>query len=432
MANCGPNTQINLQRNTEVFWSTVDLNGGAVSSSMKPTNTWRVEVLAGYAFNQSAANQDITTLESGNTPDRSTQRFNTAVNPVEWSFTTYVRPTGVLSTDGTQVDSATGNAKPLADWFLWQSMMSNTAAASNGAEQSVWENNGIFHLKHRGYSDNADIVAASNANVSAHSSNFPSMTEYQLYFKTDNVVYQVGSSVINEASVDAAIDTIAATAWSGFGKNLYELTGSARDEAISVFGGTLNNGTTAAANSTIDVGGNAGQHYHPFGSSNVEGSATTAGFIQNRLSSISVVSAASGAATTYTFPVTGLSWAYNNNATYLTPEELASLNSPIGQFTGSRSVTGNFTAYLRAGSSQSAEFLKDIVGNTSTKTTGASANLQIGGTSAPCVAFYMPSVQFDFPSHSIDDVIGITVDFLAQESEATCGDEFTMFVSADS
>lgn len=429
MAQCGPNTQINLQRNTEVFWSTIDLNGGGVSDSMKPTNTWRVEVLAGYAFNQSAANQDITTLESGNTPDRSTQRFNTAVNPVEWSFTTYVRPTGAVTTDGE--DSATGNSKPLADWFLWQSMMSNTAVAASGAEQSVWENNGIFHLKHRGFADNADIVEASNANVTAHSSNFPSMTEYQLYFKVDNVVYQVTQAATNEATVDAAIDTIASTSWSGFGTNLHELTGASRDEAISVFGGTLNNGTTAAANTSIefDMDAAPGQTYHPFGSANVAGAATTSAFIKNRLSSISVISAASGEAKTYVFPVTGLNWSYNNNATYLTPEELAALNTPIGQFTGSRNITGNFTAYLRAGANQSAEFLRDIVTNTSTQTTGASANLQIGGTTAPYLALNMPAVQFDFPSHSIDDVVGITVDFLAQESEATCGDEVTLFAS---
>jgi len=427
MANCGPNTQINLQRNTEVFWSTIDLNGGGLSSSMKPTNTWRVEVLAGYAFNQSAANQDITTLESGNTPDRSTQRFNTSVNPVEWSFTTYIRPTGMIATDGS--DSQTGNSKPVADWFLWQSMMSNTAPAASGAETSSWENNGIFHLKHRGFADAADIGESSNANVTAHSSNFPSMNEYSLYFKVDNVVYQVGQAAVNEATVDAAIDTIASTSWSGFGTNLYELTGSTRDEAISVFGGTLNSGTSTAANSTIDANVAAGQHYHPFGSSNVAGSATTAAFIKNRLSSINVVSAASGAAKSYTFPVTGLSWSYNNNATYLTPEELAALNTPIGQFTGSRSVTGNFTAYLRAGANQSAEFLRDIVGNTSTQTTGASANLQIGGTTAPYFALNMESVQFDFPSHSIDDVVGITVDFLAQETDPTCGDEVTIFAS---
>lgn len=430
MPNCGPNTQINLQRNTEVFWSTIDLNGGGVSASMTPDNTWRVEVLAGYAFNQSATNQDITTLESGNTPDRATQRFNTAINPVEWSMSTYVRPTGMITTDG--ADSATGNSKPLADWFLWQSMLSNTAPAASGAETSAWENNGIFHLGHRGFADNADVVAASNANVSAHSSNFPTMKEYSLYFKVDNVVYQVGQAAVNEGSIDAAIDSIATTSWSGFGTNLYELTGTTRDEAISVFGGTLNDGSTAAANSSTTVGGSATQSYHPFGTSKVAGSDVTAAFIKNRLSSIAVTSSASGESKAYTFPVTGLSWGYNNNASYLTPEELASLNSPIGQFTGSKTVTGNFTAYLRAGANQSAEFLKDIVANSSVKTTGASANLQIGGTTAPYVAINMPSVQFDFPSHSIDDVVGITVDFLAQETDATCGDEFTMFVSSTS
>lgn len=428
MANCGPNTQINLQRNTEVFMSTINLNGGGLSTSMNPQNTWRIEVLAGYAFNQSATNQDITTLESGNTPDRSTQRFNTAVNPVEWSLSTYMRPTGMNKTDGT--DSITGNSKPLADWFLWQAMLSNTRPAASGVESSVWENDGIFHLKHRGFADNADIVAASNANVHAHSSNFPQMEEYSLYFKVDNVVYQVGQTAVNEASVDAAIDSIATCNWSGFGTNLFELTGTSRDEAISVFGGTLNSGSATPANATIDVGGAAAQHYHPFGTANVGGSSATADFIKNRLSSISVVSAASGGAKSYTFPVTGLSWTYNNNATYLTPEELAALNTPIGQFTGSRSVTGNFTAYLRAGGNQSAEFLRDIVTNTSTQTTGASANLQIGGTTAPFVAINMPSIQFDFPSHSIDDVVGITVDFLAQETDPTCGDEFTFFVGS--
>ena len=428
MANCGPNTQINLQRNTEVFMSTVDLNGTGVASSMNPQNTWRLEVLAGYAFNQSATNQDITTLESGNTPDRSTQRFNTAVNPVEWSLSTYVRPTGMNATDGS--DSGTSNAKPVADWFLWQSMLSNTRPAADGFENSVWENDGIFHLKHRGFGDASDIVANSSANVAAHSSNFPQMEEYSLYFKVDNVVYQVGQTAVNEAAVDAAIDSIATVNWSGFGTNLFELTGGSRDDAISVFGGTLNNGTSATANSSIDVVGHAGQHYHPFGTANVNSTATTADFIKNRLSSIDVTSSASGASKAYTFPVTGLSWSYNNNATYLTPEELASLNSPIGQFTGARTITGNFTAYLRAGGNQSAEFLRDIVTNTATQTAGASANLQIGGTTAPYMAINMPAVQFDFPSHSIDDVVGITVDFLAQETDPTCGDEFTYFVGS--
>ena len=72
-------TALNLQRNSEVYMSTVDLDGGAASTAMTPRNTWRVEVLAGYAASQSSATQDITSLESGLNPDRSTQRFNTRV-----------------------------------------------------------------------------------------------------------------------------------------------------------------------------------------------------------------------------------------------------------------------------------------------------------------------------------------------------------------
>ena len=62
---------------------------------MTPQNTWKLEVLAGFAMTSSAATQDITSLESGTTPDRSQQRFNTAINPVDWNFQVYLRPTGV-------------------------------------------------------------------------------------------------------------------------------------------------------------------------------------------------------------------------------------------------------------------------------------------------------------------------------------------------
>ena len=88
---------LNLQRNSEVFYSTVDLINGAAVTSMNNENTWKLEVLAGFAVSSSAATQDITSLESGTDPDRSQQRFNTAINPVDWNFQTYLRPTGVNS-----------------------------------------------------------------------------------------------------------------------------------------------------------------------------------------------------------------------------------------------------------------------------------------------------------------------------------------------
>jgi hypothetical protein len=422
-------TALNLQRNSEVYMSTVDLNGGGSSAGMTPRNTWRVEVLAGYAASQSSATQDITSSESGLNPDRSTQRFNTAINPVEWSFQTYLRPTGVRNTSGGTGVDPNGNSQPLADWFLWQSLLSNSAwATGTGASSSLrsaWQPEGKFAL--------AERTAASN--VAGHTSNYAEANQYHLYMKMDNVVYQVKSASVNEASIDAAIDGIAMTSWSGFGTNFIELTGTPRDHLISVSGGILNNGSTISGNSSIDAN-TALSFYHAWGRNNVASVATTSAFIKNRLSSITVSHTPEGGAQDdYTLAVTGLGFTYSNALTFLTPEELASLNTPIGQFTGAKTITGNFTAYLRAGEDDTAQFLRNIVNDTRTQIAQvSSANLRIGGTTAPFVALAMPAVQFNFPTHSVEDIIGISVEFLAQEPSASkgTGSEMTMVVSSTS
>ncbi len=422
-------TALNLQRNSEVYMSTVDLAGGAAATALTSSNTWRVEVLAGYAASQSSATQDITSLESGDTPDRSTQRFNTAINPVEWSFQTYLRPTGVINTSGAGSETATGNSQPLADWFLWQSLLSNAAwsvgSGGSSALKSAWQTSGKFALAER---DTA-------ANVAAHKSNYATANEYHLYMKMDNVVYQVKNASVNEASIDAAIDGIATTSWSGFGRNFVELTGTARDNLIQVIGGINNAGTVKTAASNVNASTITGE-YHTWGRYNVAGTITTSAFIKNRLSSVTVSHTPAGeAADTYTLAVTGLGFTYSNAITFLTPEELASLNTPIGQFTGAKTITGNFTAYLRTGEDETAQFLRNIVNDSRTQIAQyANANLKIGGSTAPFVAIDMPAVQFNFPTHSVEDIIGISVEFLAQEPSATkgTGSELTMIVSAAS
>jgi len=379
--------QLNLQRNTKVFMSTVDLAGGAAHSAMKPANTWQVEILAGYAVSQSAATQDITSLESGLTPDRSQQRFNTALNPVDWNFQAYLKPTGLEKTAGATDKHASGNSMPVADWFLWQGLMSNTSWASGSEIRSTWQTDGKFSLAER----------AAGANVFQHSSNFATASEYHLYFKMDNVIYQVSNATVNQATIDAAVDGIATTTWTGFGTNLIELRGDPRDNAVATFGGILNAGTTLTANSNA-YETTADASYHPWNSYNVSGSIASASFIKNRLSTIDVKHAASAttAGVDFTFPVTALSFDYNNNITYLTPEELASLNSPIGQFAGARAISGSLSAYLRGGSDNTAQFLKQIVEDTRTSSAATSnANLKIGGATAPFFALNMPSVQFE-------------------------------------
>jgi hypothetical protein len=417
---------LNLQRNSEVFYSTVDLINGAAVTSMNNENTWKLEVLAGFAVSSTAATQDITSLESGTTPDRSQQRFNTAINPVDWNLQVYLRPTGVNSgatAGGTGAGTnQTGNVVPLADWYMWQALVSNTSPSSGSAYQSVWKSTG----------GNAGKLITTNvaATSGSHSSrtNFSTALENHMYFKLDNVIYQVSNATVNQATVDAGIEEIAMVTWAGFGTTMKELTGSPRDNAIACFGGVLNSGTTVTANSNVaEMTANTGPAYMPFNQMNVAGTIGTNSFIKNRLSQIEFHHKASAGASDekFVFPVTALTFDYNNNITYLTPEEMATLNEPIGQFTGTRAVTGSATMYLRTGDLESAGFLRNISEDSRTQSAQTSnANLIIGGATSgdPQVAFQLDACQFEFPAVATEDVISMSINFVAQEPTASKGD----------
>jgi hypothetical protein len=417
-------TSLNLQRNSEVFFSTVDLLNGAAVTAMTPSNTWKLEVLAGFAVTASSATQDITSLESGISPDRSQQRFNTAINPVEWNFQVYLRPTGV-ETGNTAgftgaATNASGNVKPVADWFMWQALVSNTRASSGTADQSVWTSGGILPT----------VNTAAGTGSHSTRSNFAIAQEDQyLYFKLDNIIYQVSNASVNSAVVDAGIEEIATVTWSGFGTTMRELTGTPRDNAVAVFGGVLNAGGAAIASNANAAALTRAASYHPYNQMNVAGTIATNSFIKNRLSTINFQHAntTGGAGSTYTFPVTALTFEYNNNITYLTPEELSSLNAPIGNFTGTRAVTGSATMYLRSGTNQSAQFLRNIQNDVRTSSSlSANANLIVGGPTPPFVAFSMPAVQFEFPQVAVEDILSVSVNFMAQEVNKGTGGEVTI------
>ena len=406
---------LNLQRNSEVFYSTVDIINGAAVTSLTNENTWKLEVLAGFAMTSSAATQDITSLESGTSPDRSQQRFNTAIDPVDWNLQVYMRPTGAetpAAAGGTgALTNQTGNALPLADWFMWQALVANTNPSNGSEYRSSWGVNGklgttpITEVNYQ-----SDMI-----------SNFATATENHMYFKLDNVIYQVSNATVNGASVDAGIEDIATVTWSGFGTTMKELTDAPRDMAIACFGGINNAGGTVTANSNVaEMIAKTGPCYMPFNQMNVAGNIETNSFIKNRLSQIEFhhKSSATASDEKFSFPVTALSIDYNNNITYLTPEELSALNEPIGQFTGTRAVTGSATMYLRAGELESAGFLRNIANDSRTSSAQTSnANLIIGGSTSgnPYVAFFMPACQFDFPAIATEDVISMSVNFVGQE-----------------
>jgi len=60
-----------------------------------PSNSsrWEVPVLDGFSFSQAINASEITVNEAGATSRRGRLLFNDSLAPVEWSFSTYARPT---------------------------------------------------------------------------------------------------------------------------------------------------------------------------------------------------------------------------------------------------------------------------------------------------------------------------------------------------
>ena len=102
-----------------------------------------------------------------------------------------------------------------------------------------------------------------------------------------------------------------------------------------------------------------------------------------------------------------------NNITFLTPETLGVVNQPLGNVTGTRSIGGNFTCYLNNDTNMSAELFEDIIESTSVITNDFDLTFNIGGSNTPKVAIQMPNCHLEVPTHSMDDIISLDVNFHA-------------------
>ena len=210
------------------------------------------------------------------------------------------------------------------------------------------------------------------------------------------VNYKVENCVVNEASVDFDIDGIATINWSGLGSKISE-----------------------TGNLTPTV---------------TEGVSSTNNFIRNRLTSLAIK-----AADETTFPghdgqgrystvLTGGNVTFSNNITYLTPETMGIVNQPLGHVTGTRTIGGSFTCYLdndgNATAGTSADLFEDIHEARSTITNVFELTFGIGGTNnTPRCNVELRQCHLELPTHSLDDVISIEVNFHALPSSIANADE---------
>lgn len=394
---------LQLSRNTHVFLQKTQ----AAYSSQTADYLWQIPVLDGYSFSQAVATSEITLNEMARDSNLSTRRaramFNDALEPAEWSFTTYMRP----NNNGTSVDEALW-ANMLGDVYYdgsdWQTVSTtpNGPVTRTGAAQTVTFDTEDSNYVQVGRFDLFFVLGAcgDTANTSYSQAN-------------GQTIYKLADCVVNSAAIEFDIDGIAQITWSGFGTQIQQM---------------------ATANMSTNL--------------TTTGISSTKNFIKNRLTQLTVVPGAVGAAATnqdtdvanefdaqYYLTLTGGSISFENNISFLTPEELCTVNIPIGHVTGTRSISGSFTCYLddsqlqadgSTAGSTSSKLFKDLVDDEARGVVQNDFNLvfDVGGTAGiPRVQFNFANAHLEIPNLNIEDVISLETSFHALPTSLDGADE---------
>lgn len=354
----------NLIRNSRVFFTTnVNTLGVVNTSGFTNANTFEIQVQDGFSFSQATQSETITLNEAGSTPVRGQRSFNTSLDPVEFSMTTYIRP---------NVD---GGLIVAEESVLWNALTSSIAIGTAGAG---WTNGDIDPV----------VIPAT---VNFDGSNKHQLQTFGLVILVDSVAYLIDNCALDQAVLDFGIDAIGSIAWTGRGTKIRQLVGvTATDGALVTFG----SGLTGTA----------------------KGKNTAAKYIANKLTTMVVTQGIGGTGTSYTIAITGGSLTIANNITYLTPANLGVVNQPITYFAGTRAISGQVTAYLRTGTNTSASLLQDLLASADTADeTKFKVAMQLGGaTTANRIELDMPACVLKIPTVNAEQVISTQIEFMPQ------------------
>lgn len=464
----------NLSRNSRVFVTT-NLNtatGAVLTTGLTTANTWEVQVLDGFKFSQGTNQTTININEASSAPVRGSRAFNTALNPVDITFSTYMRPrlnaaqataeervlwnallgsvgiegttqagavvtasafTGTLatatraSTTASQVtisSALTVTPAPVTGevytvkgvtgtgamyWNQPVKIVSYTAGTSIVLEyltappaaattvSPAWTT--AVKLDKAAWVENptATGVTTSYAQVTSAQSNRNQLQAIGFIFIVDNAAYTIDNCAIDQAQIDFGLDAISMVAWTAKGTKLNQLASLPVLSAATdpVFSGSLTGTAT--------------------------GKVTTANYITNKLSTVTLKSNLGGiGGTTYKVVLTGGSVQIVNNINYVTPANIGVVNQPIGYFTGARAISGTMNAYLKTGTGETADLLNNMLSNIATASeTKFSAQIEIGGSNnGTRVEFEMPGCMLGIPSVDVADVISTAITFNAQSTDS--------------
>lgn len=435
-----------FSRDTKLFASIKNVTNGTASAT--PDACWEIPVLDGFSFSQANNTSEITLSEmesSGGISRRGRRLFNDSLAPAEWSFSTYVRP---VKGDGTPYASNEGHA---VEEVLWANM---AGADFYNATADAFESNKFASDPANTATNEAVSTPGSNTlAIDFSQSNRSVLHTIDLYFVMETnplqpVVYKLESAVVNEATVTFDVDGIATIEWSGFSRNIVDITSSVSVIKSDGSGDiTVLPGTTVADTVYID-GDNDNAFIYGNGAANGvpaidEGISSTSNFIRNRLTQLTIdyqgTSEADlfpGANTdgVYSLTLTGGSVTISNNIEYLTPEEIGKVNIPLENVTGARTVTGSFTCYMNfdddvAGNlGTSTQFFNDFKSSKALDIVTNDFNLQfkVGGSTGNRLEMAMAQAHIEIPVTNIEDVISYEVNFHGLGSNISGTDEVTL------
>lgn len=367
----------NLIRNARMFFTTnVSATTGVVATTgFTASNTFEIQVLDGLSFSQNTGSETVTLNEAGATPARGQRSFNTSLDPVEFSFSTYIRPRfqeGALA-DPDNTDDYVGAEEEV----LWNALAGTGAIGGAGA----------------GWTRTVGVSPVST--LAFTNSNAHQLQKFGVIIILDGSSYVIDNCALDSATIDFGLDAIATIAWTGRGTVLRSAT------------------ITANTSSPVGLSGS----YFTAGTNVAKAKDTGAPYIANKLSTLVIKGGISGTGTTYTIPLTGGSISIANNLTYLTPANLGVVNQATTYFTGTRAVTGTINAYLRTGGSDDAGALLAamLAGSASDVDPEFQVDLAIGGSANSVrVQLLMPACVLTIPTVNTEQVVSTAINFTAQ------------------
>lgn len=452
----------NLIRNARAFFTTnvSATDGTVIATGATNANTFELQLMAGFAFSQNTTNQVVTVSEAGTAPARSQRSFNTALEPVDFSFSTYLRPTGTttinceervlwnallnnraIDTTGTTISGVSAFTRTASSNVITFTCTAFNFGTAGFVVGDVFTISGILGTDAQEW--NAPVKVTAIAGTTAACTGMT--IEYLIAPAgaatapaTVPTTFKLHTGAITQ---NAAAGTEAAYLLAhagGSNKNqlqtfgmviiidevTYFIDNCVLDQASIDFGldGIAMCAWTGKASAlrsvaaTVDTAGTLSGGY----AGTYLAKVTTAKFITNKLSTVVLKSTFRGAGTspsTYAVALTGGNINIANNVTYITPDILGTVNKPITYFTGTRSITGSLNAYLKSGALNTGGLLSQLLTESLTVTEPKYyTEIQIGGGANPIkVEVELPAVSLQIPTIDAgSDILSTVINFTAQ------------------